>query len=385
MLPSYVYRPPAHYYAPQLYRRVSYEQYSRNWLYDPSSEQVVTLGALEPDSPFNGISPAVVVGDLWVLKLVTSPDGAPLTPLTDGTASYSGPSTRQTWLNKIYDVSLGGFYPTDESGDYFTIAVGNQTPNEIEAIPEQQAFSGVPWEGPILDDYVDDPEGDALVYDVTLGDVPPTGTGIETLVLNAGEPDERTVQRFRGTAALGQEGTYNIVIRATDTFGAQRTLTAFTLTVDQGIEVPTVDTGATTLTDALEDIANAGFSIADIVPQVNGATVGNVFDQDPEGGTYAAAGSGITLYVSGIELPNVVGDDLSNAQTELSAAGLQVEIQHTRTASYAPETVISQTPSAMSGDPPMQVVVLPDQIVTLLVAREYPISLVKTITRKRFQ
>lgn len=384
MRANHVYRPPVEYRAPQQYRRRASEPYSLSWLYDRDTEQYVVIGTLDANSPFASFSPAVTTGDIWVLNLVTS-GGLELSPLSNGTASYTGSDSAQEWLNKIYDTTLAAYYPTDEAGDYFTISVNDQAPVETAPIDDQQAFTLVEWDGPILDDHVSDPEGEAITFDFALGDAPPTGTAIETVVLNSGEPNERTVKRFRGTPDPGEEGAYNIVIRATDASANQTTLTAFSFVVGVGVLVPTVDSGSDVLADALSDIAAAGLLLQDIVPELDAADVGNVFDQSPEGGTYVAPGSTVILYVSGVELPDVVGEDIAVALDAMADAGLTVDVDYIPTLNYVADTVISQVPSATTGDPPVQVIVLPDQIVVLQVARTRPISLVTTITRKRFQ
>lgn len=383
MRANHVYRPSVAYQAPQRYRRRASDPYALSWLYDRATEQYVVLGALDANSPFASFSPAVVAGDIWVLKLVTS-GGLAITPLSNGTASYSGSDTAQEWLNKIYDSSLGSYYPTDETGDYFTISVNDQDPVETAPIGAQQAFTRVSWEGPILDDHVTDPEGDVLTFDFALGDAPPSGTAIETVVLNSGQPNERTVKRFRGTPDSGEDGTYNIVIRATDGASNQTALTAFSFVVGVGVLVPTVDSGADLLADVLTDIAAAGLLLQDIIPALDDADVGNVFDQSPEGGTYVAPGSPVILYVSGVEMPEVVGEDIAVALDAIEDAGLTVDVNYIPTIDYVPNIVISQLPLSTTGDPPVQVIVLPGQIVVIDVARAYPISLVKTITRKRF-
>lgn len=384
MRPNHVYRPPPQYRAPQVYRKRPIEPYTLRWLFDRSTEQYITLGTLEADSPFQSLSPAVAAGDIWVAQLVTSPDSRPLTLLTDGTAWFDGTTNSQSWLNKLYDLSLGAYYPTDEDGDYFSIILNDQAPVETAPIPDQQAYTNVLWEGPILDDFVDEPEGQAITYDFALGDALPTGVSVQTVVLNSGQPNERTVQQLRGTPATGQQGTYDLVIRASDPGGNQTTLTGFALTVEVGVLVPTVDGGALDWGDAGEDIADAGLAVGDIVAQIDAATPGIVFDQDPEGGTYAIPGSPVVLYVSGIEVPDVVGDPRANAESEITTAGLAVDVSYIRTLGYTADTVISQFPAALSGDPLAPTIVLPDQIVTLSVARLPPISLVSTITRKRF-
>lgn len=384
MRANHVYRPPPHYRASQWYRKRLIQPYTLSWLYDRATEQFIVLATpLDSDSPFASLSPSIATGDIWVLELATTPDGYALTPLADGTASWVGSSGTQSWLNKLYDSSLSAYYATDEDGDYFSIIINDQAPVETAPIPDDQAYTNVLWEGPILDDYVDEPEGQAIAYDFTLGDALPSGVSVQTVVLNSGQPNERTVQRIRGTPAGGTQGTYDIVMRASDPGGNQTTLTGWALTVDVGVLVPTVDDGSFTLDAAGEDVADAGLAVSDIIAEVDTATVGNVFDQSPEGGTYAIPGSQVVLYVSGIEVPDVVGDPRANAESEITTAGLAVTVSLQKTNAYTADTVISQDPPALIGDPQVANVVLPDQIVTLTVAREFPLSLVTTITRKR--
>lgn len=325
--------------------------------------QVQQLGTLAASSPFFGATPTIQAGYEWVLAQTTTPDNETLTSLSDGTASYSGSAARQHWLNAIYNVLLRDWYETTEAGDTFTIYVNNLAPTQTLAIDPQQAWTNILFDGPILDDHSNDPEGDPLTWDADLGDTLPTGVTIQSVVLNSGEENERTVQRPRGTPATGQDGDYEIILRGTDIAGDTVTLTAFTLTVGIGVLVPTTDEGATHYLDALDELDLAGLGNVDIAPEINGATAGIVFDQDPEGGTYAIPGSAAILYVSGVAVPDVddPGTSQATAQSAITAADLTPSIQTQYSQTIPIGEVIEQDPEAGT-------ILAPEDIVSIVIS-----------------
>ncbi len=334
--------------------------------------QLKQLGTLSASSPFYSATPTIVPGHEWVLQLKTSENAEDLLALSDGTASYSGSSARQTWLNAIYNRLLRDWYDTTEAGDYFTIAVNDVTPTQTGTVPAQAWFTNIAITPLILSDYVSD--ADDAESSIAFTGLSITGLSIASAIYNSGQPNERTVKQIEGTPSTPGSGT--ISLTATDPWGKSVAISGFAYTITAGIQVPTVDEGSTQYLDAVDELTTAGLTTVQLIPQDNAATVGIVFDQSPAGGTYVVTGTPVVLYVSGIEVPDVVGETLVDAQTALTAAGFSGTPTYVRTSNYTAGTVISQTPAA-------DTVLLEAQVVALTIARAYPISIVKTESRRQ--
>ncbi|TDC73446.1 Stk1 family PASTA domain-containing Ser/Thr kinase [Streptomyces hainanensis] len=94
---------------------------------------------------------------------------------------------------------------------------------------------------------------------------------------------------------------------------------------------------------------------------------GLVCETDPPAGTELEEGSTVTLIISegpeAVEVPDVVGDDLEDAQAELEEAGFTVETEEEESTEEDPGTVLDQDPSGGQEAEP-------DSVVTLTVAVE---------------
>jgi beta-lactam-binding protein with PASTA domain/tRNA A-37 threonylcarbamoyl transferase component Bud32 len=93
----------------------------------------------------------------------------------------------------------------------------------------------------------------------------------------------------------------------------------------------------------------AGFKVSLKQDPSSTAAQGTVLGQSPSAGTKAAAGSTVTITVSGgaVTVPSVIGDSQSTANQILTAAGFAVTVQQgSGPAQYASGTVFSQQPAA---------------------------------------
>jgi serine/threonine-protein kinase len=100
---------------------------------------------------------------------------------------------------------------------------------------------------------------------------------------------------------------------------------------------------------AKEHLTEAGF-VPNVV-RASSLTVnsGQVADENPAGGSRAVKGSTITITVSTglptVAVPNVVGEDITTAITQLAGAGLQPKVAHIFS-TEPPDTVTAQDPKA---------------------------------------
>jgi len=305
--------------------------------------QLKLLSTVDAASPFFGQTPTVVPGDEWVLAGLTTPDSYALLPLSDGTASYAGGATRQSWLNAIYDRSMRDWYATDEVGDTFTIVVNDQSPTQTASIPTQQWYTHIPITPVILGDYVSDPDDaeSLLAY----SGLSVSGLSIVSHVYNPGQVNERTVWQIQGTPGAAGSGSISLI--ATDPYGATLNLSAFSYDTDEAILVPQVSTGTTTLAIGLAAFDSAGLNLVGIIPELSGVAVGNIFSQIPPALTYVIPGTAAVLYVSGVARPVVIGLTQAAAIAALEAAGFIVSVE----AQYTEDDesfglVIAQSPSS---------------------------------------
>jgi len=134
-----------------------------------------------------------------------------------------------------------------------------------------------------------------------------------------GDPYQVTEAKYATASSLWEESSL-----ANQEAGESGTYAAFT--VAQVDVVPNVV--GLMQTDAEAAIEAAGFTVGDVSDQVDDVKpAGEVISQDPEAGTEVGLGSDVHLVVSagpGIEVPNVVGQSESAAQTAIEAVGLNV-------------------------------------------------------------
>jgi eukaryotic-like serine/threonine-protein kinase len=105
---------------------------------------------------------------------------------------------------------------------------------------------------------------------------------------------------------------------------------AIALTVSKGAPVDVPDVTGEELADARADLTEAGLKVKIATTRVNSEyDAGQVAKQTPVGDSQAADGDTVTLTISKgpemIEVPDVTGDSVDDAKTELEAAGFQVD------------------------------------------------------------
>ncbi|WP_308013525.1 Stk1 family PASTA domain-containing Ser/Thr kinase [Streptomyces beigongshangae] len=123
-----------------------------------------------------------------------------------------------------------------------------------------------------------------------------------------------------------------------------------TLTVSEGPDIVRVpDLGGFALDKAKERLEEEGLAAGMVTKAFSEeVTTGYVISTDPEAGTERRGGSAIALVVSKgspVEVPEVLGEDLDDAERDLAEAGLEVEIASGRvTSEYDAGQVAEQSP-----------------------------------------
>jgi serine/threonine-protein kinase len=123
-----------------------------------------------------------------------------------------------------------------------------------------------------------------------------------------------------------------------------------TITVSRGerpVEVPSVV--GMSLDEAEAAITEAGFSVGNVTEEESEEEEGTVLEQDPPAGSKEDPESDISLVVSGgpgtVEVPDVVCQDVDEAQAEVNDAGLSFDVVGSQFSDDCPEgTVAEQNP-----------------------------------------
>jgi hypothetical protein len=259
------------------------------------------------------------VGNVAVVDRVASPSGIALSFPSGGLPVLASPVTgRQSFTWKEWSYITGAWVPV-EGGDTATYYLNNEPPLEVVAIDDQLWHTAIPIDPIILGDYVND--GDDVESTLSYSGTLPDGLSIETAVYNEGEPSERAVKQIQGTPTTQGSGT--ITLTVTDVPGQTDVLTAFDYVVDDAVQMPFVEEGITSYTDAITAVQAVGLEILSVTPVIDGSvTLGNVISSLPAGGTYLPRGSLIGLVVSGIEMPDLIGMTFADANSALVALGL---------------------------------------------------------------
>lgn len=281
-------------------------------------------------------------GNYIVTKLLWSPSGNPLSIGSDGIPYMSLPAVgRQsaTWREWITASGMYVVVTGAVDGITSTYYINNSAPTTVGTIPPQQAYTNILWEGPIVDDYASDSEGDALSWSLNSGAFP-TGVTLQTVTINIGTPDQRTVQRYRGIPTAGQEGSYAPGLRATDVVGDFVNLTPFALPVGIGQLIPITSnlpfaSGQASIAAALPT------SQLDVVYELVAVPLGSISRTSPLENTYVPPGTPITIYVSGVSAPATLGLDLAAAVAAWTAVGAIIT-QEEVDSSETPGTIVAQ-------------------------------------------
>lgn len=163
---DYVYRPPVHYAAPQVFRPRPYEPYRLSWLFDRATQQYIRYESTwDSTGKWLGedASPAVALGDVFIAPLLT-PNGFPIVLSPDGTVEFiaNGNRIRQTIAVNCFDSSLGQFY-----GSY-NVTINNKSPTPNVDLPTYFEFDVDEVMTQIqLRPYASDPEADTITVSVS--------------------------------------------------------------------------------------------------------------------------------------------------------------------------------------------------------------------------
>jgi serine/threonine-protein kinase len=144
--------------------------------------------------------------------------------------------------------------------------------------------------------------------------------------------------------------------------------TAVTLSVSDG-DAPLPDVVGQQQAAATQALRDAGFTNVTPEPVESDQPEGTVITMDPAANSQAAAGDGVTLEVSSgpgeVEVPDVVGEDVTAAQQALQTAGFT---NVTVTTTPAPDE--ADVDVVLAVDPDEGTSVAPDQRITLTVGTE---------------
>ena len=322
-------------YRPWLYRLPNRPK-SKSFTYNPATEQVIVVPA-GPYDPYSLADIDSTAGNSIIASLAWSPSGNAVTIDAALIPYMTLPATgRQSIEYREFVVATGTFLPVLQSTDGYTATywINNQAPVEISPIPAMQAYTNIPFTGPILDNYASDAEGDRLMW----SGWSVAGLSVQGVLVDVGLPSERTVQQVIGTALT--PGTYTVNLTAVDIAGASVNMTPVTVIVGTGVLIPSV-VGQVTATGIIA-LSAAGFSISNGEPEavISPATLGTIVSTSPAGGTYVPAGLPIGVTVSGVQIPDLFGMTQTAATAALTALQLTVSVS-TQVSSYPTGTVIA--------------------------------------------
>jgi hypothetical protein len=241
--------------------------------------------------------PATATGDVVEMPLAVPPSGVPFSEVTaTGGFSLAAALTGRQYIDlRTYDYSAKAWLAVEglTAGEFGRTNVNNSAPEEIQPIPDQQVYTGIPMDEIRLDTvYVRDIDNDRLVFD--LDNALPSGLEIAEIVDQDGP---RWV--IRGTPEPGTAGMTSHTITVTDIAGEQLVMTPFTVTVTDSAVVP--DVVGDDLATATAAVAATGLQVASIAYAgiVDGTDEGDIFAIAPPPGTQLTPGAGVALSVAG--------------------------------------------------------------------------------------
>ncbi|MDH3505322.1 MAG: PASTA domain-containing protein, partial [Nitrospirota bacterium] len=164
----------------------------------------------------------------------------------------------------------------------------------------------------------------------------------EAIGAQAGKTHFNDVKKLK----QGDKGHYRVLSPLRLMILISLLLPAFALPKAWAVEVPNV-VGSPQAT-AESDITNLGLTVGVVTPAISGGVpIGNVISQDPEAGINVVSGTPVSLVVSGVAVPDVVGLAQAAAESAITGAGLTVGAITTANHPSVPAgNVISQNPAA---------------------------------------
>lgn len=287
--------------------------------YDPATEQYARIDVAGPYDANSFADVDSTVGNYIVFGKTWSPSGNPvlidpatLIPYMDVAATGRQSVQYREWISATRSwLPVGGV-----AGNYSTYWINNVAPVEITPIPDQTGWTNIAIAAVIISAGVTDAEGDTLTY---------TGLSIPGLSIDpAYVVGPQTAVAIVGTPTVANSYVVNLTV--TDITGASTNLTAFDWVIGTGVAVP-ISSGVD-YPDYIDDLGSAGLTLdgGDIVLVDTATPVGEVDTTSPVAGTYLPPGSPVTVYVSAITGPDLVGDQQADAETELTSLGLLSDI-----------------------------------------------------------
>lgn len=154
-----------------------------------------------------------------------------------------------------------------------------------------------------------------------------------------------------GDPAKYKPGT--VMEQSPDAGAARKEGSLVILTISRGAELKNVpEVIGMSLVKATNQLEAAGFKVGKITRKfVEGKQIGDVLGQSPKGTDKAPKGSGIDLLVNegNIEVPNLIGKRLQEAERLLKAAGLKLGSVHkVKDTAHKPGVIVATNPDAGS-------------------------------------
>jgi eukaryotic-like serine/threonine-protein kinase len=155
-----------------------------------------------------------------------------------------------------------------------------------------------------------------------------------------------------GTPVFCDDQAKSLVCKQTPAFSPDTQInkdekvTLFLSKGKQRVQVP--DVTGQSQGDATQTLQNSGFQVDTKTQETASAAEGTVLSQDPAGGKTAAKGSTVTITVAKkpttIQLPNVVGQNVTNAENILKQAGFTNITTQQEPSAQPQNTVTKQSP-----------------------------------------
>jgi serine/threonine-protein kinase len=123
------------------------------------------------------------------------------------------------------------------------------------------------------------------------------------------------------------------------------------LSTSGGEQVSVPDVTGTTVAEAETALTNAGLELGTVTEKANtDVEAGQIVSQDPEAGESVDEGTRVDVVAAaipeGVEVPDVTGESVSKARSELRGAGLTSRVNETYHDTVAEGNVIRQSPGA---------------------------------------
>lgn len=138
--------------------------------------------------------------------------------------------------------------------------------------------------------------------------------------------------------------------------------TSVNVTISAGVDTVAVPQliGLVSKDDAKRQLEQVGLVLGPVTTVSSGQPAGYVVGSDPVAGQDVPVGSTVAISISSglIDVPDVVGKSVNDAQAALQKAGFLTNIVNQQSSAAAPDTVLAQSPRGGSSAPPKSLVTL---------------------------